>query len=155
MKNLKKILLTICLSILIFSCGYEPMFKNLKNLNFIITLNEASGNENINRLIKFKLKNYSKKKDGLANYTINYFTDYKKLILAKDTKGNATEYTIKIDVRFTVLSGDLKKEYNYTESFNMKSNSDILEEKDYEKTIQNSLVNIITRKLILQLSQIQ
>ena len=155
MKSLKKFLLIIITSVLIFSCGYEPMFKNLKNANFIITLSEASGDEDINRLVKSKLKNYSTKEKGLKNYTINYFTDYKKLILAKDTKGNATEYSIKVNVIFTVLSGELRKEYNYNESFNMKSNSDRLKEKDYEKNIQNNLVNIITRKLILQLSKIQ
>ena len=37
----------------------------------------------------------------------------------------------------------------------MKSFSDRLEEQDYEKNIQNSLVNIITRKLVMQLSQIK
>ena len=37
----------------------------------------------------------------------------------------------------------------------MQSNADILEEQDYEKTIKNSLVNIIVKKLIRQLSQIQ
>ena len=37
----------------------------------------------------------------------------------------------------------------------MESITDILEEQDYEKTIKNSLVNIIVRKLIIQLSQIK
>lgn len=155
MKKLKKFLLIIITSFLIFSCGYEPMFKNLKNVNFTITLGETYGNEDIGRLIKSKLKNYSTKEKSLRNYTIDYFVDYKKLIIAKDTKGNATEYSIKVDAIFTVLSGELRKEYNYNESFNMKSNSDRLKEKDYEKNIQNNLINIIIRKLILQLSKIQ
>ena len=37
----------------------------------------------------------------------------------------------------------------------MKSITDVLEEQDYEKTIKKSLVNIIVKKLIIQLSQIQ
>ena len=40
----------------------------------------------------------------------------------------------------------------FKESFNMKSISDKLEERDYENNIQSNLVNIITRKLLLQLS---
>ena len=37
----------------------------------------------------------------------------------------------------------------------MKSISDKLEEQDYEEDIQSNLVNIITRKLILQLSLVK
>ena len=37
----------------------------------------------------------------------------------------------------------------------MQSFSDKLEEQDYEESIQDSLTNIIVKKLILQLSQIK
>ena len=77
------------------------------------------------------------------------------MIVAKDTAGAATEYKISVEVKFIVSSGEFKKEFQYKESFNMKSFSDRLEEQDYEKNIQTSLVNIISRKLILQISQIR
>ena len=37
----------------------------------------------------------------------------------------------------------------------MQSFNDKLEEQDYENSIQDSLTNIITRKLILRLSQVK
>ena len=157
MSRYKKILFSILISLLVYGCGYEPMFKDLKSLNFIITINNTSGNEKINSLIKTKLGNYTKEenKENFQNYNIEYISKYQKLIVAKDTTGTATEYKISIEAKFIVSSGEFKKEFQYTESFNMKSFSDRLEEQDYEKNIQISLVNIITRKLILQISQIR
>jgi hypothetical protein len=130
------------------------MFKNLKNLNFALTIDSFSGDEEVNRLINSRLKNYSTNEDGVKKYNVNYTSNYKKITIAKDTKGNASEYTIQIKVKFIISSGELKKEYAYTESFNMKSINDRLEEQDYEKTIKDSLIKIIIRKLTLQLSQI-
>tara|TARA_Y100000389_G_scaffold108376_1_gene105512 strand:- start:668 stop:1150 length:483 start_codon:yes stop_codon:yes gene_type:complete len=154
MKKFKKILFIILINLLILSCGYEPMFKNLKNLNFVLTIENFSGDKELNRLINSRLKNYSVNEVGVKNYIVSYNSNYQKIIIAKDTKGNASEYTIQIEVKFIITSGELKKEFSYTESFNMKSINDRLEEQDYEKTIRDSLIKIIIRKLILQLSQI-
>ena len=157
MSTYKKIVSIIFVSILFFSCGYQPMFKGLKNLNFVLKVNTSSGNEKINRLITSKLQNYSNQDsdENYQKYDVEFISKYQKLIVAKDTTGTATEYKISIEAKFKITSGEFAKEFKYIESFNMKSFSDRLEEQDYEKNIQNSLVNIITRKLVMQLSQIK
>jgi hypothetical protein len=157
MNKYKKILYIIFIPILFFSCGYQPMFKGLKNLNFVLKVNNSSGDEKINRLITSKLLNYSTQdsNENYKKYDVEFITKYQKLIVAKDTTGTATEYKISIEAKFKIVSGEFEKEFKYIESFNMKSFSDRLEEQDYEKNIQNSLVNIITRKLVMQLSQIK
>jgi hypothetical protein len=153
----KKIFFLIFIPILLFSCGYQPMFKDLKNLNFVLKINNSSGNEKINRLIKSKLKGYSNQNnnENYKKYDVEFISKYQKLIVAKDTTGTATEYKISIEAKFKITSGEFKKEFKYIESFNMKSFNDRIEEQDYEKNIQNSLANIISKKLILQLSQIK
>ena len=88
-------------------------------------------------------------------YDINLETKYTKNIIAKDTTGAATEYKLTINVSFKVNSNEYDREFIFQESFNMKSISDKLEEKDYEENIKSNLVNIITRKLILQLSLVK
>ena len=40
------------------SCGFNPVYKNLQNINFEIILNEMSGDRDINNLIKSNLKKY-------------------------------------------------------------------------------------------------
>jgi len=153
MKKLKSVyIFTICL--LFISCGYSPLYKDLSNVNFSISLNEVNGDRTVNNLIKSKLNNYN---SNIAEkkYVIDINNKYIKDIIAKDTTGAATEYKLTINVNFKVSSDDYEKEFLFKESFNMKSISDKLEEKEYEENIQSNLVNIITRKLILQLSLVK
>ena len=153
MKRLKSIYL-ITIFLLFISCGYSPLYKDLSNINFSITLNEVNGNRTINNLIKTKLNTYNSNV-AEKNYNIDVNTKYIKDIIAKDTTGAATEYKLTISTSFNVSSSDYKREFIFQESFNMKSISDKLEEQDYENNVQSNLVNIITRKLILQLSLVK
>ena len=153
MKKLKSINLFL-IFFLFISCGYSPLYKDLSNFNFSITLNEVNGNRTINNLIKSKLNTYNSK-DAEKKYDIDINTKYMKDIIAKDTTGAATEYKLTVSTSFKVSSNDYGREFLFQESFNMNSISDKLEEKDYEENIQSNLVNTITRKLILQLSLVK
>ena len=150
MKKIKSFNL-IVIFLLFISCGYSPLYKDLSNINFSITLIEANGDRKINNLIKSKLNSYNSN-DAEKNYDIDIKTKYIKDIIAKDTTGAATEYKLTINASFKISSDNYKREFVFKESFNMKSISDKLEEQDYEEDIKSNLVNIITRKLILQLS---
>ncbi len=151
--NAKKILF-IFIVFMLSQCGYSPIFKDVNNTNFSISLEKINGNRNINNKIKSKLSGYVLN-DANKYFKVNLNSDYKKNIVAKDTTGAATEYKIIIETTFYVSSENFQRELNYKESFNMQSFSDKLEEQDYEESIQDSLTNIIVKKLILQLSQIK
>ena len=140
--------------LLFISCGYTPIYKDSNSINFSITLNEINGNRTINNFIKSRLDIYNSS-DAKKKYNIDIKTKYIKDIIAKDTTGAATEYKLTINASFKVNSNDYEREFLFQESFNMKSISDKLEEQDYENNIQSNLVNIITRKLLLQLSLIK
>ena len=150
MKKLKSINL-ILIFLLFINCGYSPLYKDLSNINFSITLNEINGDRKINNLIKSKLNTYNTNNTE-KNYKIDVNTKYKKDIIAKDTTGAATEYKLTINSSFKVNSNNYEKEFVFKESFNMKSISNKLEEQDYESNIQSNLVNTIIKKLVLQLS---
>ena len=151
---IKKIL-TIILPIFILSnCGYTPIYKNLDNTNFSINILGYSGNRSVNNKIKSRLTNYTLV-EREKKFNISFNSEYKKNIVAKDTTGAATEYKIIIETEFKILSANIEQQLKLVESFNMQKISDKLEEQDYEESIKNSLTNIITRKLILRLSQIQ
>ena len=154
MKVLKKKLILILFPMLLISCGYAPLYKNLQNLDFTISIKNTSGDRKVNNLVKSKLNSYTKNETKKI-YNINYISDYRKVITAKDTTGAATEYKLILKINFIIKSSEINKNFKFSESFNMQSIRDRLEEIEYEENIQKSLVNIITRKLILQLSQIQ
>ena len=151
---IKKILTFILPIFIISNCGYAPIYKNLDNINFSINILEFSGNRSVNNKIKSRLMNYTLI-EREKKFTISFNSVYKKNIVAKDTTGAATEYKIIIETEFKILSANKKQQLKLVESFNMQKISDKLEEQDYEESIKNSLTNIIARKLILRLSQIQ
>ena len=151
---IKKILILILPIFLLTGCGYTPIYKNIKNVNFSIELEETTGDRIINNKIKSKLLSYTlENKD--KNFIISFNSKYNKNIVAKDTTGAATEYKIIIETEFNISSPNMNKQITLVENFNMQKINDKLEEKDYEESIKNSLTNIITRKLILRLSQLK
>ena len=154
MTVINKKLILIIFPIFLISCGFSPVYKDLKNLDFSIVLKDVSGVRKINNIIRSKLNSYFIE-DSSKNYYISLSSTYKKDIAAKDATGTATEYKLTVNAKFLITSENFNKELKYSESFNMQSISDKLEEQDYEENIQESLANIITRKLILQLSQIK
>ena len=107
MRSSRKIFIALLFVVLI-GCGYTPIYKDFKNINFSIILQDSSGNRNINNLIKAKLSNY-KSTDVTKIYNINFDSNYSKSIVAKDTTGAATEYKLNIKINFTVESDNYKK----------------------------------------------
>ena len=52
-------------------------------------------------------------------------------------------------------SNNFSKKLKYNENFNMKKLDDKLEELEYEKSIQNNLIGVITQKFIAQLALVK
>ena len=150
-KNISKFILIL---LILNSCGYSPMFKDFNDLDFSINIKETYGARKINNLIITNLKSYTQI-EATKKYEISVDTDYNKNIIAKDSTGAATEYKIVISSNFIIISTNFNEEISFTESFNMQSMSNKLDEKDYEENIENNLTNTITRKLILKLSQLE
>ena len=138
--------------IFLSGCGYQPIYQNLSNTDYNILIKEINGDRDINNLLVSKLKSYNSNNTN-KNYEITINSIYNKEIVAKDTTGAASEYKIIVSVNFKIIGNKLNKDLNFTEDFNMKSLSDKLEENDYEKNIKSTLINSITRKLILELSK--
>ena len=138
----------------ITNCGYSPIYTNVDNINFRINIMEMNGVREVNNLIKSNFDSYSLK-DSKKYYNIIVNSKYSKNIVAKDTTGAATEYKIILETNFKVNNENYSNEFKFKESINMQSMSNRLEEKNYEENLRSSLVNIITQKLILQLSRVR
>ena len=138
----------------ITNCGYSPIYTNVDNINFRINIMEMNGVREVNNLIKSNFDSYSLK-DSKKYYNIIVNSKYSKNIVAKDTTGAATEYKIILETNFKVNNENYSNEFKFKESINMQSMSNRLDEKNYEENLRSSLVNIITQKLILQLSRVR
>ena len=145
-----KILRYSFLLIFITSCGYTPIYSNLNNKNINIQVENVNGNKKINKLIVQKLSKYQPENSEKV-YNVKINSNYEKLILTKNTAGNATNFRLSINVQFITKINDNMEEFKFTEKFDMKKGDTIFEEEKYENNIINDMTNIIVQRFISQL----
>ena len=144
---MKKFFILILLTF-VYSCGYTSIYKDRQE-NLSINILNMKGDFEINNYIKNNLK-ISSKKNSLNIHDLSFETKYKKIILAKDATGEATDYNLEMSVKF-IIASENNKEIVYKENFKIKKNDDNLEQSNYEKDIKRNFSEIVQDKLILDL----
>ena len=154
---MKKKIFSFLIFLFLSSCGYEALYseKNQINYNFSISELILNGDREVNLKIKEKLNNYIlDKKD--KTFRLRISSNSKKIIIAKNRVGNATNFKIEITVNIAALKNDnIKSNFVIIEIFDYSNKSDKFELKSYEKEIKNNLSNIVSDKLKLRLSNIR
>ena len=152
---LKKI--TFVLLLFLSSCGYEAINskKNIEYYEFSLSKLIFSGDREINLEIKEKLNRYTlNTKD--KNFILKISSTSEKIILAKDTSGDAISFQKKIVVNVEVLENNqFKNSFILSEKFNYNNEDNKFTLKKYEKEITRNLSDITAEKLIFKLSNIQ
>ena len=144
---MKKIF-TLILLTFVYSCGYTSLYQEMKkDLN--INILSMKGDFEINNYIKNDLK-ISSNENSSNIYKLNIETEYNKIILAKDAKGEATDYDIEMSVKFILVSNN-NKNIIYKDNFKMKKNDDNFEQSNYERDIKRNFSKMVREKLILDL----
>mgnify|MGYP006114849207 CR=1 FL=1 len=152
---LKKI--TFLLLLFLSSCGYEAINskKNIKYYEFSLSKLVFDGEREINLRLKEKLNRYTlDTKD--KNFLLEISSTSQKIILAKDTSGDATSFQKIIIVNVEVLENNqFKNSFVLSEKFNYSNEDNKFDLKKYEKEITKNLSDITAEKLIFKLSNIQ
>ena len=149
MKNITLIILVLFL----YSCGYSSIYKNQKSQNFKINIIEATGNNEMNNLIKNEIKLYSgNNATNIYNLKIN--TEYLKETLTKDSTGLITDYKISATSKFTIDLKEKTQVIEIKETINIKNQSDSFEQSAYEKNIIRNFASSIREKLISEIYNI-
>ena len=153
---LKKILIPILL-LFLSSCGYEAIHYKKNSVNYNFSLNELTfvGDRDVSLKIKEKINNYTLiKKD--KNFSLEISSAKDKVVLAKDTAGDATSFrsTITVNIK-VIMKNNFKNNLRLVESFNYNNDTNKFSLKKYEREIINNLAETIAEKLIYKLSNIQ
>jgi hypothetical protein len=156
---MKNKILSFLIFLFLSSCGYEAIYSKKNQINYDFSINELNfnkgGDRQINIKLKEKLKRYTQSQKN-NNFKLRIFSASKKLIIAKDAAGDATNFKIEIAVNIEVLKDNkLQNNFSIVESFDYNNNSDKFELKNYEKEIKSNLSNTVSNKLILRLSNIK
>ena len=122
---IKKTFLLILIVFGLSSCGYTPMLSQNNNFNFNIVNLELLGDKNINNFLEKKLKQYSNDSSN-KSYKISINSNYQKIIVAKDSTGNATDLKLisTIDVTYSLYneSNNQEKKISFLESITIRKN---------------------------------
>ena len=140
------------ISILIFltQCGYTALYKDNKNHNIKITLNEMSGDNQINQLIKTELKNYFKT-DTKNEYILKINTNFKKNIITKDATGKPLEFRLELTTNVNINFGEKNIETEFNETFNITNSSDTFELRKYENIVKRNFARSTKEKIIFKI----
>ena len=141
-----KSILLILLFFILTNCGFEPIYSN-KKTNFNIGEIEITKKDKLNSILKNNLKNISNdKSQNKFDLIIN--SEKKKIISAKDTKGNAQLLTIIISVEVQIIKDNMvKNKKNFSQNFSYSNNSNKFGLAQYEKGIEKDLINKIIENL--------
>ena len=139
---MEKKIFTFIILIFLSSCGYEATYsvKNTKNYNFSISKLNFIGDREINLKIKQKLSNYTQEIKDI-NFILKITSTSEKIILAKNSAGDATSFKNTISINVDVLiNNKFKSNFIILESFNYNNISNKFNLKKYEEEIKNKLL---------------
>ena len=143
----------IILSIFVYSCGFAPQYAGFKNLEFDLILDKVSGDRDLNNEIKSQIKRYDRDRENIQKIYISYVSDYEKIILSKNTKGEATKYNLRVNVIFDVKYENYSTKIVFNDEFSIDKIDDTIEENNYIKIVKRNFAEKAIEKLILSIRQ--
>ena len=142
----------IILLLFVSNCGYQPLYVDTGNEEFIFQEVNLEGDKKINRKIISAL-NITESSDN-ANFNELLLDSKKsKQITSKNSKGEVISYKMSIETNLVIKDKDGKirsKIFIVDFSYNTKDNKFDLAE--YETQIQNNLVKQIIENMIIYIN---
>ena len=114
----------IILTLIFFtSCEYKPIYSSSNKSDYKIIITEQSGDKKLNKfLVENLLRNSETDSNKIVSIKIN--TTYSKIILAKDTAGNVSNYQAKALITFFVERNQTLEKFDINEKFNFQKMTD-------------------------------
>ena len=147
----KKAVFIVLLFFLFQNCGYTPIYKNVKNINYKLNIVNISGNNDINDLLTTYIQRYSNQSDN-KNLNLDIQTEYVKNVLSKNKEGKITNYLIKSRIEFVLINSKNNKNFVFEDEIRAANIDNQFEFKKYENTIKSNFVNSAMEQLILKIS---
>ena len=146
----KKLIRIFIILFLLTGCGYTPIYSN-KDINFSILDLKTSGNNMVNQIIENRLRNY---KNSNAEKKLNLMVDtnFEKIIVSKDSKGNPKIFRIILKSKIIVSNTEgVTKEKSFSKSLDYSNKSKKSELKSYENEATKNLTEKISEEIIIYL----
>ncbi len=144
--------LLLLMILLLFSCGYKPVFSG-QDINFYIDKILNIEDDNTSRKIIKKLSPYSIKNDK-QSVNLEIKSNKDERVISKDSKGDPLVFEIKIEVDIKIKSSDNENAFNYVETFSFNNQTNKFELKQYKNNIEDNLIDKIFERIIIDIRSI-
>tara|TARA_B110000495_G_C22524179_1_gene319439 strand:- start:63 stop:533 length:471 start_codon:yes stop_codon:yes gene_type:complete len=153
---MKNKIFTFILFLFLSSCGYEATYSLKNRINYTFSISELNliGDRQINMRIKQKLNSYTNSKAEVEkSFSLKISSNSEKIIIAKDSSGDATKFKNKITIDVQVYMNEkFKKNFKIIESFIYDNNLNTSELRTYENLIKNNLAGAAVEKITFKLA---
>ena len=137
---------------MVTSCGYRALYSN-KKLNLDITKIEKIKKNKLNVTIERRLSNFSNK-EALNKISLEIDAEKQIKIVSKNMRGDPSRYQMIVKLNINIIDDQNKKiNKNITQHFSYNTNSNRFALSQYEKEIEEVLINKIIDELIKDLSK--
>ena len=151
---MKKLIFVVIALFMLNNCGYSPIYSS-KNNNFNIDISQKDRSK-LNSKIENNIKKFSNQNS--ENIIQLEISSNKKInIISKDKKGDPSRFNMIISLTINILNKnnyEINKTKSFTEKFDYNNNSNKFSLKQYEKDIEDNLINKTIERLIIYLSEL-
>ena len=151
---MKKLIYIVIALFVLNNCGYTPIYSS-KNNNLYIDISQKNRSK-LNSKIENNIKKFSNENN--ENIIQLEISSNKKInIISKDKKGDPSRFSMIISLTINILNKnnyEINKTKSFTEKFDYNNNSNKFSLKQYEKDIEDNLINKIVERSIIYLSEL-
>ena len=151
---MKKLIFVIIALFMLNNCAYTPIYSS-KNNNFYIDISQKDRSK-LNSKIENNFKKFSNR--STENIIQLEISSNKKInTISKDKKGDPSRFNMAISLTINILNKnnyEINKTKSFTENFDYNNNSNKFTLKQYEKDIEDNLINKIIERSIIYLSEL-
>ena len=151
---MKKLIFVVIALFMLNNCGYTPIYSS-KNNNFYIDISQKDRSK-LDSKIGNNIKRFSNQ-NSENRFQLEISSNKKINIISKDKKGDPSRFSMIISLTINILNKnnyEINKTKSFTEKFDYNNDSNKFSLKQYEKDIEDNLINKIIERSILYLSEL-
>ena len=152
---MKKLIFVVIALFILNNCGYAPIYSSKNNNFYIEEISQGNKNKLNSKIINIIKKNSNQ---NSKNTLVLMISSNKKIdIITKDKKGDPSKFQMTILLNINILKKnkyEMNKTKSFSTDFNYNNNANKFTLKQYEKEIENILINKVVEKSIIYLSEL-
>ena len=152
---MKKLIIIVIALFFLNNCGYTPIYSSKKN-NFYIKEISQKDRTKLNSKFTNNIEKFSNQNsENIIKLEIS--SNKKIQIISKDDKGDPSRFQMTILLNINIINKNYNETYkrkSFSANFDYSNNSNKFSLKQYEKEIENNLIDKIIENSILWLSEL-